>query len=189
MARKGAARAKKPEPPRRKQPVPRPPGQEKAIEEFALAVKHFQKRDLARARDVLKEILQKFPAEMEILDRVNTYLLVCERGLHPVGPRLKDADDYYHQGVFLMNERNLEEATRMFERALVSDPGSEKVMYAQAAALALYGKRGESLEMLRRAIGSSHANVARAANDADFESLRDDPEFLGLVRGERGIEV
>src|SRR5262249_89705 len=125
----------------------------------------------------------------EILDRVNTYLRACERALHPAGPRLKDADDFYHQGVFLMNERNLEEASRMFERALALEPASEKVIYAQAAAFGLPGMSGDALDMPRRAIASSRSNAARAANDSDFESLRDDPEFLGLVRGERGAEV
>jgi tetratricopeptide (TPR) repeat protein len=189
VARKGAAHPRKPEPPRKKAPAPRPPGQEKAIEEFAAAVRIFQKRDLSKARELFKELLEKYPRESEVLDRVHTYLQVCERGLHPQVPRLKDADDFYNQGVFLMNQQNLEEASRMFERALAADPANEKILYGQAAAFALSGKRGDSLESLRRAIAANHANRARAANDADFESLRDDPEFQEIVRGERGAEA
>jgi tetratricopeptide (TPR) repeat protein len=189
VARKGAAHPRKQEPPRKKPPTPRPPGQEKAIEEFAAAFKVFQKRDLAKARDLFKELLEKFPRESEILDRVHTYLQICERGLHPVVPRLKDADDFYYQGVFLMNQQNLDEALGMFERALAADPANEKILYSHAAALLLAGRRGESLDSLRRATSASHANRARAANDVDFESFREDPEFQDIVRGERGAGV
>ena len=188
-ARKGSARAKKPEPPRKKVPLPRPPGQEKAIEEFASAIKFFQKRDLARARDLFKEIVSKFPGESEILDSARTYILICERGLHPQLPRLKDADDFYHQGVVLMNQGSLEEASRNFERALAEEPSSEKILYTQAAAFALSGRREESLATLRRAISVNHGNRARAANDADFDFLRDDSDFRTLVRGDRGAEA
>jgi tetratricopeptide (TPR) repeat protein len=189
VARKGAARAKKPEPPRKKIPVPRPPGQEKAIEEFASAMKLFQKRELAKAKDLFKGIIDAFPNESEIVDSARTYMQICERGLHPQLPRLKDADDYYNHGVVLMNQGGLEEASRMFERALAAEPGSEKILYTQAAAFALSGRREESLAVLRRAIAASHANRARAANDADFDFLREDPEFQSLVRGDRGAEA
>jgi len=189
VARKGAARAKKPEPPRKKVPVPRPPGQEKAIEEFATAMKVFQKRDLAKAKDLFKEIIGNFPGESEILDSARTYMQICERGLHPQLPRLRDADDFYNHGVVLMNQGGLEEASRMFERALAAEPASEKILYTQAAAFALSGRREESLATLKRAISASHSNRARAANDTDFDFLREDPEFHSLVRGERGAEV
>src|SRR5262249_53577993 len=150
----------------------------------AAAMKVFQRRDLARAREMLKEIVQNYPGESEILDRVHTYLQICERGLHPPVPRLKDPDDFYNQGVVLMNQHNLEEAGRMFERALAADPNNEKILYSHAAAHALAGRREESLQFLRRAIAASHANRARAANDGDFESLRDDPDFQEIVRGD-----
>jgi len=185
-ARKGPVRAKKPEPPKKKVPLPRPPGQEKAIEEFAAAIKLFQKRELARARAAFQEVLANYPGETEIADRVRTYVQICDRTLHPSAPRLKDPDDFYHQGVVLMNQQNLEEASRMFERALSQDPGSEKCLYAQATVFALSGRRDEALEILRRAIAANHANRPRAANDSDFEPLRDDAEFQALVRTEQG---
>jgi len=187
--RKSSVRSKKPEPPRKKAPVERPPNQERAIEEFAAALKHFQKRDLAKAKELLEEILEKHVGESEIIDKVYTYLQVCERGLHPTMPRLKDADDFYHQGVYLMNRQEYDEAIRMFDRALGADPSSDKTLYALAAAYALSGRSVEAIEALRRAIAANHANRARAANDSDFDPVRDHQEFVGLIRGERGAEA
>ncbi len=185
VARKPGARGKKSEP-RKRAPAARPPAQEKAIEEFAAALKLFHRRDLARARDHFRQVLATYPQEKEIGDRATTYLRVCERGLQPQSPRLKDADDFYYQGVVLLNQRNIEEAIRMFERALASDPASEKALYASAAALALSGRRAECLSMLSRAIEAGSSNRVRAANESDFDSMRDDPEFRRLVHGDGG---
>jgi predicted Zn-dependent protease len=187
VARKGSARAKKPEPPRKKAPPPpRPPDEEKAIEEFAAAVKLFHKRDLQRAREQFKALMEKYPLLKELGDRARTYIQVCDRSAQSPTPRLKDANDYYYQGVILMNRSSVEEASRMFEKALALEPGNEKVLYGQAACLALSGRPGESIDLLRRAIAGNASNRALAANDPDFESLRDDSEFRSIIYGRGG---
>ena len=186
MTRKPAARGKKPEPPRRKVMPVRPPAVEKAVEEFTQAIRLFQKRDLGRARDAFKAILDAYPLEKEMGDRARTYLQICDRQLSPAGPRLKDADDYYHQGIVHLNEHDFDDALRMFEKALASDPASEKARYAQAATHALSGRRDDCIESLVKAIEASHVNRVRAANDPDFDGVRDDPEFRRLVHGDGG---
>jgi tetratricopeptide (TPR) repeat protein len=185
-ARKAPARGKKPEPPRKKAPAPRAPDTEKAIEEFSSALRHFHKRDLARAREELKELISKYPNERELRDRAQTYLQVCERGLVPPSPRLKEADDYYYQGVVNLNARNLDEAIRMFEKALTIDGSSEKTVYGLAAAQSLSGRAVDAVASLRRAVAMNPASRYRAAGDPDFEPLKEDPEFRAIVRGQRG---
>ena len=192
--RKSLAKARKPEPAKKKTPLaprppvakkappaPRPPVEEKALEEFAAALRLFQKGELAKARDQFKSILGKFPQQRELCDRARTYVQICERAVQPPSPCLKDLDDFYHQGVFFLNQRNAEEACRMFEKALAIDPASEKVHYALAAAHALAGRADSAIESLRKAIAASASNRMMAATDPDFESLRDHPGFLALV--------
>lgn len=183
---KSAARTRKPEPAKKKSPPPRPPDQGKALEEFGHAVRLLQKRDFLKARDELRAILQKYPDEKELADRARTYLQVCARSLQPPAPRLKDADDHYYQGVFHLNQRNHDEAIRLFEKALALDPESEKILYAQATAYAQSGRREAALEALRRAIAANAANRHLAAKDDDFEALRSDEEFRRLVGGAGG---
>ena len=186
VARKPAGRGKKVEPPRRRVMPARPPAQEKAVEQVTVALKLFGKRDLTRARDAFRDLIGEFPMERELGDRARTYIQICERQIQPQAPRLRDADDYYHQGVVLLNQHNFEEALKMFEKALSIDPASEKARYTQAAAFALAARRDECLESLKQAIEASSVNRVRAANDPDFEALRDDADFRRIVFREGG---
>lgn len=183
-ARKAPVRSRKVEPPRKKaQPQPRPPDQEKAIEEFAAGVRLYQKGDLGRAKEQFKSLLEKYPQQREIGDRARTYIQVCDRALQAAAPRLKDLDDYYYHGVVLLNQQNLEEAVRVFEKALTIDQGSEKVLYALAAAMARSGRSEAAVDTLRRSVAANPSNRVMAAGDADFESLREHPDFRALIHG------
>jgi tetratricopeptide (TPR) repeat protein len=187
VARKPAARSKKPEPPRKKPaPPPRPADEVRAVEEFEAAVKLFHKREFARAREQFRALLEKHPTQREICDRARTFVQVCDRALSSSTPRLKDADDLYYQGVVFLNQRSLEDALRMFEKALAGDPGNEKVLYAQASALALSGRAEEAVEALRKAVAANPSNRIRAASDPDFEPLRDHATFRSLLHGRGG---
>ncbi len=187
-ARKSPAKGRKAGSARKKSPTAPAPEAEKAVDDFSAALKVFQKGDLARAMSLLKTVLQKYPEERELADRARTYLAVCERKLQPQSPRLREAEDYYNHGIFLLNEGELEEASRMFEKVLSLDPGSERALYAQACVHARSGEREKALEALRRAIEANPSNRVLASSDGDFEPLRDDAEFSALLRPRSGGE-
>ena len=189
MLRKRMAKARTPEPPRRKVPPPRPPDQVKAIEEFEAALRSLQKRDFAKARDQFRAVIEKHPGERELSERSRSYIQICERSLQPPAPRLHDANDYYQHGIFLMNRREMEEAGRMFEKALSLEPDNARALYGQAACLALSGRAGEAIGFLRRAIALDPTSRAAASRDSDFDGLRDHEEFMRLTqRGTREPE-
>ena len=181
-ARKAPTKRKKSVSARKKSATARAHEPEKAVDEFAAALKVFQRGDLARAKAHFKVLLDRYPQMYEIGDRVRTYLAVCERSLQPGPTRPREAEDFYHQGVFHLNRGDLEEAGQMLAKVLDLDPGSEKALYAQACVHARSGEREKALAALRRAIEANPSNRTLASNDADFDSLREDPGFSSLVR-------
>lgn len=181
-ARKSPTKSKKSESTRKRTAVPRPPSPEKVLEEFTAAVKILQKGDFAKARTQFKAFLDKHPEDLEMRDRIHSYLAVCERNLSPRNPRLHEAEDYYNQGVFLLNDGDYEEAGKHLEKALSLESGNEKALYALACVHARQGRKEIALETLKEAIRANAANRILALADGDFEGLRDEPEFSALMK-------
>lgn len=168
-------------------PRPRPvagPAREKVLEEFAAAMKAFQKRDYARARDLFRSLVEKHPEEAEVVDRARGLLRVCEREMHTEVPRLKGADEHCTQGVIDLNRGNLEEALEHF-RTATEDGGGGRAFYLLACALAQAGRSQEAVSALQRSVEADPANRPRAANERDFDALREDPAFQKILSGSR----
>ncbi len=92
----------------------------------------------------------------------------------------------HNLGCALMWSGEPEGATGLFERALdYRDDPLTRFFYA--AVLAALGRRTESLEQLRRSIGDPRSSLLHRYEEAFryeecFTSVRDDPEFLVVVR-------
>lgn len=160
------------------------PAREKALEEFATAMKAFQKRDYARARDLFRSVVEKHPEEAEVADRARGLMRVCEKEIHTELPRLKGAEEHCTQGVIHLNQGNLEEALESFQAA-TEDGGGGTAFYLLACALAQAGRIEEALGALKRSVDADPSNRARAANEKDFYPLRDDPSFKEILSGSR----
>ncbi len=53
-----------------------------------------QRRDFAAAADALRNVIERYPDERELLERARLYLKVCERELEPKEPAPKTADEW-----------------------------------------------------------------------------------------------
>jgi tetratricopeptide (TPR) repeat protein len=151
------------------------------IPEFELALAAFHKQDWRGAAVRLREVLKRFPGEIELGDRVQAYLRIAERQLEDTRFEPRTADEHYHVGVLRMNSGQFDEAAGFFERSAALDARSDKARYALATVLSLKGDARGALRHLRRAIELNPENKVYAANDSDLELVRDDPEFIELV--------
>jgi tetratricopeptide (TPR) repeat protein len=136
-----------------------------------------------RARTEFDRLISEYPNETELVDRASVLIQACDKRIQEagVGPKLKGANDYYDVAVAEMNSGALEEARQHLEHALELLPRADHVLYALAALSALSGERAKALDYLSRAIERREENRFLAVNDADFESLSQDPEFRSLV--------
>lgn len=78
----------------------------------------------------------------------------------------------------------IEEGLDKIERALKLAPNDSGVLYMAACNYALAGKKEESLAALKQRIEMGGRNFKDwVAKDSDFDNVRDDPRFMGLLEG------
>jgi len=85
-------------------------------------------------------------------------------------------------GMSLLTQGQEEAARREFEAGIEAYPDAWQGYYNLACAEARLGNRGAALENLSRAAEINDEVVAKyAPEDSDFDSVKDDPEFLALT--------
>ncbi len=155
-----------------------------AIDAFERALKALGKREFEKARDQFSALLSAYPEERELLERARTYVAVCERALaesRRSSFRPKSFEDLLAYGVYLHNRGEFDEALKALRQATEIHPKNEHALYCLAATAARAGDAGAAKKALRSAIAASSASRAQARSDSDFDSLRDDEEFIDLV--------
>src|SRR5437868_6053438 len=85
-------------------------------------------------------------------------------------------------GMSLLSRGDEKGARREFTAGIEAYPDAWQGYYNLACAEARMGNREEALAQLRRAAGIDQAVVSKfAPDDADFASLKDDPDFLAIT--------
>jgi tetratricopeptide (TPR) repeat protein len=155
-----------------------------ALEAFEKAVKALGKKDYERAQDLFGDILETYPEERDLLERVRAYRTVCARALADSkrGPfKPKTFEDMLQYGVFLHNRGEFEEALKYLRQAVELHPKNEHAQYCLAATAARAGDTPSALKALRSAIAAGPSNRAQARSDPDFDPIRDDDGFVEIV--------
>ena len=140
-----------------------------------------QRRDFAASAEALRNVIERYPDERELLERARLYLKVCERELEPKEPTPKTADEWVYAATVAQNSGDVASALRHLQRALAEDPRHDHANYLMGVASAQRREFGTAIEHLRRAIALNGENRSRARQDADFESLRDEPDFRAAL--------
>ena len=92
-----------------------------------------------------------------------------------------DGSAHFRLGYCVLKSGRPLDAVAPFERAIELDVQTAASTYNVACCMALAGERDAALEWLRRSIDAGISDLNAARNDADFASLREDPEFLELT--------
>jgi tetratricopeptide (TPR) repeat protein len=165
-------------------PPPEPPRRQVAsavLRAFEHAVKVFHRRQFAEAKSLFESLHHRYPEEMEINARAQTYIHVCHQKLArpPASPR--DADELYDRGVVALNIGDFTQARTFFEKALRLRPDAPHVLYSLAATHAQAGAPDQALDYLTRSIQMQPRFRTQAMNDVDFSGLREDKRFMELL--------
>lgn len=155
--------------------------QDKALKEMERGVAQLYKQNFEEALPHFQAILDAFPQEKELVDRVQMYVRVCKSKIEGKTPAHRRPEEYYYLGVMRANEANYDEAVEFLDRALQVDPKDEKAHYVMASTRALRGEREMAIRHLQEAITINPTNRVYAQNDPDFEPIRGDDEFQNLI--------
>jgi tetratricopeptide (TPR) repeat protein len=149
------------------------------IEAFQLAMRLFHVRQFSDAR--AKFLVAAEGPERDVAQRARAHAAMCEHRISTPAVTLRSADDYYNYAVALINSRDLSEATRHLEAALLLAPECSHIHYAMALAHALSGNLTPAYDHLRRSIELDPQNRILARRDADFAGVASQPPFDYLL--------
>jgi cytochrome c-type biogenesis protein CcmH/NrfG len=139
-----------------------------------------QEHEFDRAANMLRVVLDKFPEEKELTDRVRLYLSVCERHLQPA-PEPRTPAERLLAATLALNAGDASRAVRLLDQVCHDDPGNDQALYLMAVAVALSGEPQRAAPFLARAIEVNAGNRARARVDPDLESFRHDAGIAALL--------
>lgn len=140
-----------------------------------------QRRDFAAAAEALRNVIERYPDERELLERARLYLKVCERELEPKQTAPKTADEWVYAATVALNAGDEATAFRHLQRALAEDARHDHAHYMMAVASARRGDAAASLEHLRQAVSLNPENRSLARQDVDLDALRDQPAFKAVL--------
>jgi len=152
-----------------------------ALAELSVALKAMQGGDFVTARQGFEKIASTYTDETTLVERARMYALHCTNKLAPAAEEPQSADDLYYSAVIHSNNGEADTALGMLDRALLLEPESARLLYARASAAAIKSDADTAVQDLRRAIAVDPRVRFQAANDPDFEAIREEPAFIDII--------
>jgi tetratricopeptide (TPR) repeat protein len=85
------------------------------------------------------------------------------------------------EGIAHFANEDYEQAAEVYERLLGETPGNALFLYNLACAESRLGRKEDALEHLRQSVETDAVYKKNAAEDPDFDAIRDDPEFSAIT--------
>lgn len=160
------------------------PRAQQQLKQYEEALRYFQQQKFHKAKQALEKVVAG-PSK-ELSDRAQVHLRICQQRIsRPPTPVPRTAEEFYQQGVAMMNLGRWDEAREHLLRARKLAPKADYVHYAIAALDCLTGEAESAMEHLKVAIDLRPENRYHARNDEDFAFLQEDPRFTELLYPER----
>jgi tetratricopeptide (TPR) repeat protein len=154
---------------------------EEALGKFAAALERMRAGSYPEALEKFRAVRVANPGETALVARARVYEVICERKLAPPDREPGTPDELYLHGVVRANAGRLDEALGLLDRAVAAVPGSAAYLYARAAVRAQKGIADGAASDLRLAIAADPTCRHQAANDPDFEKIRDEAVFIDVM--------
>lgn len=152
-----------------------------AVAVYEQGVEALQRHDYPRAEQLLESVLNRYPEEKELHERVRLYLNICQRQAKPRELSPQTRDERLYAATLAVNGGRYDEAISHLRLVRDEDPDNDYAIYMLAVAHALRGEHAEALAHLERAITLNPENRALARRDPDLEMLRDDESFQATL--------
>lgn len=144
-----------------------------AVGAYERGVEALQQRDYHRARRLLEAILEQYPDEKELHERVHLYLNVCQRQATPPDPTPQTTAERVYAATLAVNAGAYDNGLSELQQALHTDPDNDHVHYMLGVVYALRQDFAPALAHLQRAVELNAENRFLAMQDADLVALRE----------------
>lgn len=162
------------------------PSHDDAVALYEKGLDALQRHAYQDAVKALEAILERFPVERELHERVRLYLNVARRHVTSPSSNPKSVEERLYAATLATNLGRYDEAISHLRLVRDEDPDNDHALYMLSVALALKGEHAEAVAHLERAIAINPENRAMARQEADFETLRDDDAFRAAIDAGNG---
>jgi tetratricopeptide (TPR) repeat protein len=152
-----------------------------AMEAYERGLAALQQRKYGEAATLLQAVIDAYPDEKELHERVHVYLTVCRRQALPLDATPETFEERLYAATLAINAGAYDDGLARLEALAGESPDHDHVQFMLAVVHALRGDPAKAWPPLGRAIDLNPENRFLARQDADLESLRREPEFRQLV--------
>jgi tetratricopeptide (TPR) repeat protein len=152
-----------------------------AVALYERALEALQRHEYASASNLLESVLQQYPEEKELHERVRLYLNICQRHASQRETAPQTIDERLYAATLAINGAKYDQAIAHLRLVRDEDPDNDHALYMLAVAHAQRDEHAEAVAHLERAIALNPENRALARHDPDLEPLRDDEAFRAAL--------
>ena len=152
-----------------------------AIALYERGLEALQRREFHAAAETLRRVVEQYPEERELHERVRLYLKICDRETSPAPPAPQTLKERVYAATLALNAGAHEQALGHLKAASGESPDDDHVQYMLAVVHTLRGDRELALTHLRRAIDLNPDNRTLARQAPDFEPIRHHEGFRQAV--------
>jgi len=152
-----------------------------AVALYEQGLQALQQHNYARAADLLRSVLERYPEEKELHERVRLYLNVCERQAVPPDATPQTLEERVYAATLAINAGHYDRGLALLDALREDAPDNDHVHYMLAVVHVLRGEIGKAIPHLQRAVELNAENRLLAFQDADLDAARQDPMFRSVV--------
>jgi tetratricopeptide (TPR) repeat protein len=183
-ARRAAPAAARPAPKSKPKATPPPPKRSTYADAVLLYERGLQALQAKRYRDAaetLKRVIAEFPEEIELHERAQLYIRVCERQLAPLDATPKTPEEQVYAATLALNSGAIDRAIGLLNAALQQHADNDAAEYMLGVALATRGDRPGALQHLARALELNPECRDAMRKEPELEALRETDELQALL--------
>jgi tetratricopeptide (TPR) repeat protein len=174
--------------PKTRPKVPPPPPRRSTYADAVLlyerGLQALQAKRYREAADTLKRVISEFPEEIELHERAQLYIRVCERQLTPPDSTPKTPEEQVYAATLAINTGAVDRAIALLTAVLQQQPDNDGAEYMLGVALAARGDRPGALQHLARALELNPDTRDAMRKDTELEGLRETEEFRAMFSAE-----
>ena len=155
------------------------PAVDRLAKDYDKAVNLLNRRSFAKALPLFEAIADS--QESVFTHRARIHVRICQERLSKATAGLKTADDYYNYAVRLLNDRELDEAARIVDKAIKLDAKNADAHYVRAVIGALNSDATRAWKSLGKAIDLNPDIRLTARRDSDLSGVAEDTRIASLL--------
>jgi outer membrane protein assembly factor BamD (BamD/ComL family) len=152
-----------------------------AVAMYEQGLERLQRHDYRGAAESLESVLQLYPEEKELHERVRLYLNICRKQASNNQAVPQTIEERLYASTLALNGGRYDEAISHLRLVRDEDPDNDHALYMLAVAHAQRGELAEAMAHVERAIAMNPENRALARTDPDLDPLRGDDAFTAAL--------